>query len=284
MLTPTCLLGSPGIGERIVHGHDQDRFVEIGSLTKTFTGTVLARLAEEGVVGLDAPLEECLTDVPPGTGITLRHLAEHTSGLPRLPEGPLGPLDDPYSVFTEESLRESLRGLDRLSAGRLGETEYSNFGYAVLGYALTHVTGRSFQQLVDEHVLLPLGLDAGAVTARPPQDLRLVPRGLFGRPRPLWDLTGPILPAGGLWSTCRTLTHVVVGLLVDRKLGSPALSWQQAPSILWHNGATRDSSAFAAAHDDGRWVLVHRLGGSPDGTDRLGIEALRSSQPGVSRQ
>ncbi|MFF3845739.1 serine hydrolase domain-containing protein [Streptomyces sp. NPDC002328] len=288
MLTPTCLLGGPGIPDRVVHGHDADRFVEIGSLTKTFTGTILARLAEDGVVGLDAPLEECLADVPPGTGITLRRLAEHTSGLPRLPDTPLGPPDDPYSGFTEEALRESLGRLDRLTAGRSGkpgepgEPEYSNFGYAVLGHALTTVTGRSYQELVDACVLLPLGLDAGAATASPPQDRRLVPRGLFGRPRPLWTLTGPILPAGGLWSTCRTLTHVVVGLLVERRLGPPALSWQRGPSILWHNGATRGSSVVAAAHDDGRWVVVHRLGG-PDGAERLARKALLAAGPPVHR-
>lgn len=120
MRTPTCLLGGAGIDDRVAHGHDADRFVEIGSLTKVFTGTVLARLAAEGAVGLDTPLEECVEEVPRGTGVTLRHLAEHTSGLPRLPAGPTGPPDDPYVDFTETALRETLRDLDRLTAGRLG--------------------------------------------------------------------------------------------------------------------------------------------------------------------
>ncbi|MFE6198074.1 serine hydrolase domain-containing protein [Streptomyces sp. NPDC057838] len=273
MPTPTCLLGGPGIDDRAAHGHDQDRFVEIGSLSKVFTGTVLTRLAEDGVVGLDSPLEECLPEVPAGTGITLRHLAEHTSGLPRLPVGPSGPPDDPYATFTEEALRASLRELDRVATGRLGEEEYSNLGYAVLGHALTSVTGRSYQQLVDEQVLSPLGLEPGSVTATPPQELRLIPRVLFGRPRPLWTLTGPILPAGGLWSTCRTLSRVVVGLLVERRLGPPAPSWQRGQSITWHNGATRGSSVVAAAHDDGRWLVLHRLG-DPAGTDSLARKTL----------
>ncbi|MEU9225943.1 serine hydrolase domain-containing protein [Streptomyces massasporeus] len=273
MRTPICLLGGPGIDDRAAHGHDQDRFVEIGSLSKVFTGTVLTRLAKEEVVGLDTPLEECLGEVTAGTGITLRHLAEHTSGLPRLPAGPAGPPDDPYAAFTEQALRASLRELDRVATGRLGEEEYSNFGYAVLGYALTTVTGRSYQQLVDEHVLLPLGLEAGAVTALPPEERCLVPRDVFGRPRPLWTLTGPILPAGGLWSTCRTLSRAVVGLLVERRLGPPAPSWQRGPSITWHNGATRGSSVVAAAHDDGRWIVLHRLGDA-DGTDRLARKTL----------
>ena len=264
MRTPTCLLGGAGVTDRVTNGHDAGRFVEIGSLTKVLTGTVLARLATAGELGFDTPLEECLDEVPRGTGITLLHLAEHTSGLPRLPVGLTGsltaPPDDPYAGFTETALRESLRDLDRLTAGRTGREEYSNLGYAVLGLALTTVTGCSYQRLVDTHVLVPLGLGAGSMTATPPEGRRLVPRDLFGRPRPLWTMTGAILPAGGLWSSCRTLADLVVALLVERRLGEPAPSWQRGPSLRWHDGATRGSSVVAAAYDDGRWILVHRLG------------------------
>jgi D-alanyl-D-alanine-carboxypeptidase/D-alanyl-D-alanine-endopeptidase len=276
MRTPTCLLGGAGITGRVAYGHDVDRFVEIGSLTKVLTGTVLARLAAEGTVGFDTPLEDCLDEVPGGTGITLRHLAEHTSGLPRLPVGPTGPPDDPYLTFTEAALRETLHGLDRLTTGRLGERQYSNLGYAVLGSALTAATGCSYQRLVDRHVLAPLGLAAGAVTADPPEERRLVPRDPFGRAHPLWTLTGPILPAGGMWSTCRTLAYLVVALLVERLLGDPAPSWQRGPSVRWHNGATRGSSVLGAAFDDGRWILVHRLGG-PARTERLATKALAAT-------
>ncbi|MEU2683373.1 serine hydrolase domain-containing protein [Streptomyces hygroscopicus] len=273
MPIPICLLGVAGIDDRAAHGHDKDRFVEIGSLSKVFTGTVLTQLAKEGEVGLDTPLEECLEEVPAGTGITLRHLAEHTSGLPRQPVGPAGPPDDPYVTFRDQALRTTLRELDRVATGRLGQEEYSNLGYAVLGHALTVVTGRSYQQLVDDHVLSPLGLGAGAVTALPPRERRLVPRGLFGRPRPLWTLTGPILPAGGLWATCRTLSRAVVGLLVERRLGPPAPSWQRGSSLTWHDGATRGSSVVAAAHDDGRWIVLHRLGDAA-GTGSLARKTL----------
>ncbi|MFF9778661.1 serine hydrolase domain-containing protein [Streptomyces sp. NPDC013978] len=280
--TPTCLLGGSGVNDRVAYGHDADRFVEIGSLTKVLTGTVLARLEADGDLGFDTPLEECLDEVPRGTGITLRHLAEHTSGLPLLPAGltgqPTGPPDDPYAGFTETALRESLRELDRVTAGRQGREEYSNLGYAVLGLALTTVTGRSYQQLLDTHVLSPLGLGAGAMTASPPERRRLVPRDVFGRPRPLWTLTGAILPAGGLWSSCRTLADLVVALLVERRFGDPAPSWRRGPSLRWHDGATRGSSVVAVAYDDGRWVLVHRLG-DLSGTGTTAQRALRTATP-----
>lgn len=119
------------------------------------------------------------------------------------------------------------------------------------------------------------------MTASPAAGQRLVPRGLFGRPRPLWTLTGPILPAGGMWSTCRTLAHILVALLIERRLGDPAPSWQRGPSIRWHNGATRGSSVVAAAHDDGRWILLHRLGDRAR-TDELARQTLLAAVPSPS--
>ena len=55
-------------------------------------------------------------------------------------------------------------------------------------------------------------------------------------------------------------SDLVVALLVERRFGEPAPSWQRGPSLRWHDGATRGSSVVAAAYDDGRWILVHRLG------------------------
>ncbi|RLV09119.1 serine hydrolase [Streptomyces griseocarneus] len=270
-----CVMGNEGSRVWVSHGHDPDRFVELGSLTKVVTGTVLVQLAKAGRLGVDDPVEEWLGEAPKGTGITLRTLADHTSGLPRLPPGPSASPWNPYASFTDEELSQIVRDLDKVASGPVGRMEYSNLGYAVLGRALTTATGRDFQELVDEYVLAPLGLGAGAMTAVPPAGERLVPRGFFGRPRKLWTLTGAILPAGGLWSTPRTAARLLVGLTVDRVLGEPAPSWFRVSSLMWHNGATRDSSVFAASHEDGRWILVHRLGGKPGRTDQLGVEFLR---------
>ncbi|MGW3010591.1 serine hydrolase domain-containing protein [Streptomyces sp. NPDC001219] len=249
-------------------------FAELGSLTKLVTGTILTQLAEAGVLSLDEPLEHRLDEVPKGTGVTLRHLAEHTSGLPRLPPRTEASVRDPYASFTEPVLHEVLCGLDKAVTGTVGSKEYSNLGYAVLGHVLTASTGRTFQQLTDEHVLAPLGLPAGAATAEPPSGRRLVATGLLGRPRRTWDMSGPILPAGGLWAAPSTAARLVVGLAVDRVLGDPAPTWQRGGQALWHLGATRDASAFAGVHEDGRWIFVHRLRGSPDRTERLAVKML----------
>jgi D-alanyl-D-alanine-carboxypeptidase/D-alanyl-D-alanine-endopeptidase len=272
---PTCIFSSSQ-APQVLHGHALDLYVQIGSLSKPLTGTVLVQLAATGVLQLDAPLEEFLP-VPRGTGITLRHLAQHTSGLPRLP--PHLKRRDPYAAFDDAALHAVLRGLDTLTTTAPGHTEeYSNLGYAILGAALTSAAGMSYQDLLNHYVLAPL--DITEVTSTPPPGRRLHSRGLFGRPRRPWTMTGAILPAGGLWATPRAAAHLVTALLIDRKLGEPAMSWQQSGTVLWHNGATGDASAFAGAMPDGRWVLVHRLTGQADRTDELGIKVLQQTAPG----
>lgn len=277
---PTCIIGSHLDVPRATGGHDPDAYVELGSFTKVLTGTVLKVLAEKGVVSLDAPVERWLS-APAGTGVTLRHLADHTSGLPRLP--PDTGLFNPYKDFTQTRLDEFVGRLDSLVTASPGEREeYSNLGYAVLGAALVSATGRSYQELVDDHVLAPLGLPASAVTARPPRDQCLLASSRLGRSLKPWDLTGAILPAGGMWASTHTAARLLTGLLVDKILGEPALTWRRVGDLplTCHNGATRKSRIFAGAVPDGRWVVVHRLFGSTKATDKAGIDELRAAGRG----
>ncbi|MDN3297735.1 serine hydrolase domain-containing protein [Streptomyces ficellus] len=275
---PLCAITGGGL-VRAEHGHDPDAYVEIGSFTKVLTGTLLARLAEAGRLDADDRLTGWLPAVPATSGITLRQLADHTSGLPRLHPLPSSTDPrDPYATLGAEEFDRILRRLDEIAVRRPGATEeYSNLGYAVLGAALEAAGGGTYEDLLREYVLGPLGV--AEVTARPPADRTLTARGLFGRPRAPWTMTGPILPAGGLWATPRAVAALVTGLLVDRALGGPALSWQSAGELRWHNGATRDASVFAGAFPGtGVWAVVHRLGGRPAGTDRAGLKLLAEAK------
>ncbi|MFF3418854.1 serine hydrolase domain-containing protein [Streptomyces sp. NPDC002698] len=266
---PTCILSSFQT-PRISHGHDPDLFVQIGSLTKPLTATVLTALADDGVLSLDDPLELFLP-VPSGTGITPRRLAEHTSGLPRLPPGIGG--RDPYAAFDADALDSVVRHLDTLATAPAGTAEeYSNLGYALLGAALVSATRTPYEELLHRHLLGPLGI--ADVATDPPSGRRLCRRGLFGRSRQEWTMDGAILPAGGLWATPRAAARLLTDLLVDRRLGEPAPAWQKAGSLLWHNGATGGASVFAGASPQG-WILVHRLSGRSAVTDKLALDTLR---------
>ncbi|MFE9469225.1 serine hydrolase domain-containing protein [Streptomyces virginiae] len=268
--TPTCVLTSAA-APRTTHGHHPDRYVQIGSLTKVLTGTAFVRMASAGLLDTADPVERWLP-APHGTGITLQHLAEHTSGLPRQPPGL--PVKDPYRSFDTAALHQLLGTCDEITAAPAGTTEeYSNLGYAALGAALSAAAQQPYEQLIRDHVLTPLGIHE--ITAHPPAERCLHPTGLFGRRRPEWTLDGAILPSGGLWATPRATADLLKGLLVDRKLGDPAPAWKTTGIVTWHNGATGTSSTFAGALPNGAWVLIHRIGGTSSDTDRMGIELLR---------
>ncbi|MFI1509232.1 serine hydrolase domain-containing protein [Streptomyces sp. NPDC020597] len=270
---PTCVLTHAG-PPSLSGGHAVDRYVPIASLTKVVTGTALARMAAAGVLSLDDPVERWLPTAP-ATGITLLHLARHTSGLPRLPPGPL-PDRDPYAAFDLPALHELLPRLDTLAVGPPGSgEEYSNLGYAILGAALTAAAGTTYEELAAAYVLRPL--DITEVTARPAPERCLQAPGLFGGSRRPWTMDGAILPAGGLWATPRAVADLVVRLLVERRLGDPAPTWIRTGPLVWHNGATQLASLFAGAVDDGRWVVVHRLNAEPEETDQLGVALLRQA-------
>ncbi|MEV8022222.1 serine hydrolase domain-containing protein [Streptomyces sp. NPDC086554] len=140
---------------------------ELGSVSKTFTVLLLAELARAGVLALDDPLAAHLPDLPPlphphSRQITLRHLATHTSGLPRIPTdlvagALLRPYDDGYAAYdTERLLRTFARTRPRYQPGT--RWRYSNFGLALLGPAMSHAAGAGYPALLRNHVLHPLGL------------------------------------------------------------------------------------------------------------------------------
>lgn len=269
---PTCILSSIQ-APQVSHGHGLDRFVQIGSLTKPLTGTLLAQLAEVGLLQLDDPLDQFLR-IPAGTGITLRHLAEHTAAMPRVP--PRLRRLDPYADFDSEALNAVLERLDTFTTGPPGgEAEYSNLGYAILGAALSSAADASYEELLNRYVLTPLNVTE--VTSNPPPARRLSGRGFLGRPLRPWTMSGAILPAGGMWATPRETARLVTKLLVERKLGEPALTWQSSGRLRWHIGATRDASVFAGALEDGTWVMVHRLSAQTTATENTAVQILKDA-------
>jgi CubicO group peptidase (beta-lactamase class C family) len=103
---------------------DGDTVYEIGSVTKTFTATLLARAVLSGRVTLDTPVGQLLPDfkIPSrgGKEITLGDLAAQHSGLPRLPSNFL-PRDpaNPYADYDAEKLKAFLAGYELARSGRL---------------------------------------------------------------------------------------------------------------------------------------------------------------------
>jgi len=154
--------GAAGLADRSAGiGVDPDGRFEIGSVTKTFMAVLTLRLAEEGIVDLDAPIEALLPDFPSSDVITIRQLLGHRAGVhdpsAELVNDSDGP-PDPERVFTpEELLAASAVGSPEFQPGT--RQNYSNAGYWVLAATLEAATGESMSFLLDEYIFGPLDLN-----------------------------------------------------------------------------------------------------------------------------
>lgn len=128
----------------------------IGSITKTFTATLILQLAEEGRLSLDAPVSEYLSNEPALAGITVRELLNHTSGLADL-YYPLvdSLLSEPDRVWTPD---EVLRRVGQKWFQPGADWAYSNTNYVVLGMLAEAVTGQPVSKLLAERFFGPLRL------------------------------------------------------------------------------------------------------------------------------
>jgi CubicO group peptidase (beta-lactamase class C family) len=143
--------------ERKIPNTPETRFM-IGSITKQFTAMLVTQLVEKGKLKLDNKISDFVADFPKDIGdkITVEMLLCHTSGL-ILPEG----IERYYSATRkEEFLQEYLKQLSeeglRFEPGR--GYGYSNGGYFLLGLIIERVTGRSYEDVLAEQILKPLGM------------------------------------------------------------------------------------------------------------------------------
>ncbi|MGK4585950.1 serine hydrolase domain-containing protein [Kitasatospora sp. HPMI-4] len=279
---------------------------EIGSVTKVFTALALARLVVSGTVALDEPLADVLGAAVPARGralITLRQLAMHTSGLPRLPRGMLwtsllrGATDDPYARCTADRLLARLPRT-RLSAAPGQRFRYSNLGAGLLGLALARRSSTDYATLVDRQLVRPLGL------TRTGPDVPGLAQGhdRHGRPAPPWNLAD-LAGAGGLRATATDLARFVRAHLRPDTTDLAAairlarceerhvaegrwvhLGWFEQrhpdpsrPARFWHNGGTGGSASFVAFTPDlGVGVVV--LSAIACSVDGPALELLRSAE------
>lgn len=145
---------------------DADTLFEFGSITKVFTAILLAQLANEGLVALDDPVNDHLPSVLQDAKwepVTLRDLATHTAGLPRLPDNMnpfvmllTGQMDDPYARFDQERLEEALRQAE--VDPNVAISDYSNFGYALLGDIVGRAGGSDYTTMAQQRLFEPLGM------------------------------------------------------------------------------------------------------------------------------
>lgn len=274
---------------------------EIGSITKAFTGILLAEMVGRGEVALNDPAEKYL---PAGTKlpkwenepITLLHLSTHTSGLPRMPNNfrPANPAN-PYADYTVQNM------LDFLAAHKLArkpgeKSDYSNLGTGLLGHVLARRAGKTYEELLLQRVCKPLGLEETRITLTASQRERLAAGhtsdgGTAGN----WDLP-TFAGAGALRSTVDDMIRFVRANIEPPKgpLGDAlrlshekrfpvdgnttmGLGWHrnERDGIVWHNGQTGGYHSFAAAIPGRRCGVVVLSNTATELVDAVGGNLLR---------
>lgn len=290
-------------------GVEPTSLFEIGSITKVFTAMATQRLVEAGDLDWDDHVFGLLPDglrPPSDDGTTLRHLATHTSGLPRLPPSFLESLNDttcdPYAALTRTDIWSAYARQEGKRAPADADYDYSNWGMGLLGHLLEERTGIGYPDLATSLVLDPLRMDR--TYAELPDSLQhqaMTGHDAGGAPTCPWHF-GALGPAGQLWSTAEDLQRFLLAALDSTHALAPAfrstmqaersfpggrigLGWHEdrlsgalfgIPRIVWHNGGTGGFSSYlAVAPDNGFAVAVLANKGDVNGTvDRLGMDIL----------
>ncbi|GLQ98666.1 serine hydrolase domain-containing protein [Dyella mobilis] len=288
---------------------------EIGSITKTFTATLLADSVAKGQLRLDQPLSTLLQDfkIPSKDGkvITLANLAEQNSGLPRDPTNMvMTSLTDPFADYDRAKLQAFLATytLPRLPGASY---EYSNLAVGLLGYALARHADTSYPSLLKATIFGPLGMKntSVAVGEGDPSDMA-TGHDSNGKEVPAWHFKA-LAAAGGIRSTGDDMLRYLkanMGMLSsplqramqlaqtprasttspDTKIG---LIWMtehgvdshDGPDVIWHGGETHGFQSFigfTADHQRGVVVLTNANAGARD----LGFATLLPYWPLASRR
>lgn len=265
------------VNDTIKSTENQNKVFEIGSITKVFTSTVLASLVIDKKIKLT---DEINTYFPftfkNNIKISFESLANHTSGLPRLPENlDLSNETNPYKNYGKKEIDEYLKNLLKLENEPSKTSSYSNLGAGLLGYTLGLSQKTSFQNILQKKVFNKYKMTSSFTSS---QNLgnKLV-KGLAenGETVSNWDFD-VLFGGGGILSTTEDLakfanaqfnpTNTELTLIrkptfdinEDMKIG---LGWhilksENDKNLFWHNGGTGGYSSSMAINVEEETAVI----------------------------
>jgi D-alanyl-D-alanine-carboxypeptidase/D-alanyl-D-alanine-endopeptidase len=278
---------------------DGDTVFEIASVTKVFTGVLLAQAVVNGELKLDDPISMYLPEgvtAPEyeGRSITLLDLATHTSGLPDFPSNfhPKDP-SNPFADYTMDQMYGFLSGY-RLTRVPGSTYEYSNYGFGLLGNLLVRRAGvTDYEALLLERITRPLGMDSTRIQLTSEMRSRLAtPHIDYSVETGNYDFTA-FAGCGAIRSTANDmLTFLAANMgLTDTEL-QPALQMANTPQRLdmglgwglyysgkWfheHNGETGGYHSYLA-WDPQRKIGVVVLTNASVSIDDVGLQLMGAS-------
>lgn len=252
---------------------DANTVFEIGSISKTFTGLLLAVMHVKGKIDYDfnvgdyLPADKVTMPNYNGIEITFKHLAAHLSGLPKLPAD-IGPLEEyPYLTFYTQDMYDFLNSYT-LTRTPGTEYQYSNIGMGLLGHTLGIIYGTNFEDLLTKEIFVTLGMNRSSLFLTAAQKNNLA----IGHDTNLavtrsWDSNDCLQGSGAVKSCLNDLFDYMeanMGLKESSLSEAMALSHQTVftifsgnmvglawgiylmpgQTIVWHNGLTAGYTSY----------------------------------------
>jgi len=294
--------GESKLGESQLPGNQT--LYDVGSITKTFTSTLLAIAVNEGKVKVTNMITDFLPDSvasnPALKGITLVQLANHTSGIPRLPSNWQSSVTDsmqPYANYDTKLLFSFLKSFKSIRAAGT-KFEYSNVGVGLLGVILEKIYKEPYAELVRNYITKPAKMDDTGVLVKT-SDLSLVAQGYDGNIKPVasWifnalagagalkSSTSDMLIYGklqlGEGSTTLTkaikLTHEITYKDDQNTIGLGWMFLNGDANLPQHNGATGGYRSLICMDLEKKIAVIVLTNNSSTG-DALGFEVLKALQ------
>mgnify|MGYP002397383992 FL=1 len=218
-----------------------------GSVSKLFTWTAVMQLHEQGKLDLDRDVNEYIDFKIPdafGKPITTRHLLSHTPGFEEQ-------IKDLFSTQPTTDLGGYLKTHVPTRIFPPGTTPaYSNYGTALAGYVVERISGKPFNDYVDENIFKPLGM-ANSTFAQPLPD-NLAPNMSKGyrlaSDDPLEFEMVSAFPAGSMSSSATDMANFMLAHLQQGKLGESAILRPETVGLMHERLFGLDAAAPGMAH------------------------------------
>lgn len=248
---------------------------QVGSISKTFEAAAVMRLVDEGRIDLDASVSTYLPDFPlQGHRVTVRHLLQHTSGIPNYTQLPEYRAVRETRAFSPQELQAFFA--NRPFNFEPGEKwEYSNSNYFLLGRIIEALVGRPFHEYLADEILAPLGLTR-TMYCDPDRILRNRAQGYRRAGGELFNdehlRIQNAIPSGSLCSTVPDLLRWSDALHTGRVVSEASLKEMREPGVLTDGTRTEYGLGLFVGEIDGVRGVGHS--GDIDGFAALMVRYL----------
>lgn len=253
-------LGRLKIDDKIQTIENHQKVFSIGSITKTFTSTLIADLALHNKVELNDNVEDHLDISINCEPITFTQLANHTSGIPRLPTNYnlfFADFQNPFKDYGEKELLDYLQNgiKDKKPSGKL--SEYSNAGVGLLGYLMEVISDQNYEDLLQDRICSKYGMSQTTCDQEKVREQLVEGLDAQGKSTAVWDFQS-LKGAGAILSSVEDLVKFskahfdksnevleltrrstfVINENLEMGLGWHIIKTKSGGEVIWHNGAT----------------------------------------------